>query len=131
MTLNGIGVWHEAVIKKLPQMGEYYDIRNMAIVNAIHYDELGIVSSGRNSLSMGCGNLLRGRYSYIYLNICAMLDFLKGEKWLEKTDGAEIHAKVAARVPKLQKTGHTEKKRVLYNSGCQCIHCSQKETYRL
>lgn len=39
MTLNGIGVWHEAVTKKLPQIGEYYDIRNMAILNAIHYDD--------------------------------------------------------------------------------------------
>ena len=128
MTLNGIGVWHEAVIKKLPQMGEYYDIRNMAIVNAIHYDDWDSLQWKKFLIKWVAGNLLRGRYSYIYLNICAMLDFLKGEKWLEKTDGAEIHAKVAARVPKLQKTGHTEKKRVLYNSGCQCIHCSQKET---
>ena len=57
MTLNGIGVWHEA----------------------------------------------------IYLNICAMLDFLKGEKWLENTDGVEIHKQVASRLPKLEKLDKKEK----------------------
>lgn len=109
MTLNGIGVWHEAVIKKLPQMGEYYDIRNMAIVNAIHYDDWNNLQWKKFLTKWVAGNLLRGRYSYIYLNICAMMDFLKGEKWLEKTDGVEIHKKVAERVPKLEKMDHTDK----------------------
>lgn len=109
MTLNGIGVWHEAVTKKLPQMGEYYDIRNMAIVNAIHYDDWNNLQWKKFLIKWVAGNLLRGRYSYIYLNICAMMDFLKGEKWLEKTDGVEIHTKVAGRVPKLEKMDHTGK----------------------
>lgn len=58
------------------------------------------------------GNLLRGRYDYIYLNICAMLDFLKGEKWLENTDGVEIHKQVASRLPNWK--NWTKKKRMYF-----------------
>ena len=128
MTLNGIGVWHEAVIKKLPQMGEYYDIRNMAIVNAIHYDDWDSLQWKKFLTKWVAGNLLRGRYSYIYLNICAMMDFLKGEKWLEKTDGVEIHAKVAARVPKLEKMGHTEKN-VFYTTPDVSVYTAAKKKH--
>lgn len=109
MTLNGIGVWHEAVTKKLPQIGEYYDIRNMAILNAIHYDDWDKRQWKKFLVKWTAGNLLRGRYDYIYLNICAMLDFLKGEKWLENTDGVEIHKQVASRLPKLEKLDKKEK----------------------
>ena len=109
MTLNGIGVWHEAVTKKLPQIGEYYDIRNMAILNAIHYDDWDKRQWKKFLVKWTAGNLLRGRYDYIYLNICAMLDFLKGEKWLENTDGVEIHKQVAGRLPKLEKLDKKEK----------------------
>ena len=34
--LNGICVWHEAFENKCPGTNEYYDIRNLAILNAIH-----------------------------------------------------------------------------------------------
>ena len=109
MTLNGIGVWHEVVIKKLPQMGEYYDIRNMAILNAIHYEDWTKRQWKAFLMKWAAGNLLRGRYSYIYLNICAMLDFLKGEKWLEDTDGVEIQQNVVKRLPKLERLDKKEK----------------------
>lgn len=109
ITVNGIGVWHEAVTKKLPQIGEYYDIRNMAILNAIHYDDWDKRQWKKFLVKWTAGNLLRGRYDYIYLNICAMLDFLKGEKWLENTDGVEIHKQVASRLPKLEKLDKKEK----------------------
>lgn len=64
------------------------------------------------------GNLLRGRYDYIYLNICAMLDFLKGEKWLENTDGVEIHKQVASRLPKLEKLDKKRKECILHDTKC-------------
>ena len=108
-SLNGIGVWHEVVIKKLPQMGEYYDIRNMAILNAIHYEDWTKRQWKAFLMKWAAGNLLRGRYSYIYLNICAMLDFLKGEKWLEDTDGVEIQQNVVKRLPKLERLDKKEK----------------------
>lgn len=128
MTLNGIGVWHEAVIKKLPQMGEYYDIRNMAIVNAIHHNDWDSREWKRFLVKWVAGNFLRGRYSYIYLNICGMLDFLKGERWLEESDGVEIHAKVAERVPKLKKMDHTEKN-VFYTTPDVSVYTAAKKKH--
>ena len=38
-----------------------------------------------------------------------MLDFLKGEKWLEDTDGVEIHRNVVKCLPKLEKLNKKEK----------------------
>ena len=45
-----------------------------------------------------------------------------------KTDGAEIHAKVAARVPKLQKTGHTEKN-VFYTTPDVSVYTAAKKKH--
>ena len=101
MSMNGIGVWHEAVTKKLPQAGEYYDIRNMAIVNSIHYEDWNVKEWKKFLIKWFGGNILRGRYEYVYLNIRAILDFLKGEAWLEQTDGVELHKRVAEHVPVL------------------------------
>lgn len=101
LTLNGIGVWHEAFEKKLPQTAEYYDIRNMAIVNAI-YSENWTVSEWKWFLRKWVvGNLLRGRYEYVTLNLYGALDFLKGEAWLQNTHAVELHQKLGRKVNKL------------------------------
>ena len=38
--LNGITIWHEAFENKLPGFLEYYDVRNLAITNAIQIRSL-------------------------------------------------------------------------------------------
>ncbi len=94
LTMNGIGVWHEAFEEKLPQAGEYYDIRNMAIVNAM-YAENWTKSEWKWFLrKWTAGNILRGRYEYIRLNMYGALDFLKGARWLEKTDAVLLHRRI-------------------------------------
>ena len=71
------------------------------------------------------------RYDYIYLNICAMLDFLKGEKWLENTDGVEIHKQVASRLPKLEKLDKKEKNVFYTTPNVSVYTVAKKETYCL
>ena len=39
--MNGLCVWHEAFENKMQGPLEYYDIRNLAIVNAIHHPDYG------------------------------------------------------------------------------------------
>lgn len=128
MTLNGIGVWHEAVTKKLPQIGEYYDIRNMAIVNAIHYPDWNKWQWKKFLIKWAAGNLLRGRYAYVSLNIYAIMDFLKGEKWLEKTDGVEIHKNVASHLPKLERVDSKEKN-IFYTTPDVSVYIAAKKKH--
>lgn len=102
ITMNGIGVWHEAVTKKLSQAGEYYDIRNMAIVNAAHLSDFTAAEWKKFLVKWTLGNILRGRYQYIRLNFLAVQDFLKGESWLAEGDGAELNEKVRKLLPELE-----------------------------
>lgn len=95
ITMNGIGVWHEAFERKLPQTGEYYDIRNMAVVNAIYCEDWTKREWKWFLQKWVVGNVLRGRYEYVKLNLYGALDFLKGSRWLGETDAVELHRRVS------------------------------------
>lgn len=95
LTMNGVGVWHEAFEQKLPQAGEYYDIRNMAIVNALYVENWSKSEWKWFLRKWTAGNILRGRYEYIRLNMYGALDFLKGARWLEKTDPVLLHRRIS------------------------------------
>ena len=94
--LNGICVWHEAFENKCPGTNEYYDIRNLAILNAIHDEKFTAKQFKKVLFKEISSNIGKYRYKYVDLNLLGTLDFLKGAKWFSEQDGIEIHKKLAA-----------------------------------
>ena len=48
---------------------EYYDIRNLAITNAIHYPDYGAGEFKKILLKWVSGNIARYRYQYVDMNL--------------------------------------------------------------
>lgn len=94
--LNGIGVWHEAFENKMPGATEYYDWRNLAIVNSIHYQDFNKKELFRFLLKWVTANVIRYRYQYVDMNLRGIEDFLKGIDWLKKQDAPTLHQSIFA-----------------------------------
>lgn len=89
--LNGVCIWHEAFENKFPGFLEYYDVRNLAIVNAVHYPEYGAEDFKKMLFIQVSSNAGKYRYKYVDLNLKAAVDFLKGFKWFYHLDTIENH----------------------------------------
>jgi len=100
ITLNGICVWHEPFDKKRQAWLDYYYIRNMCILNALHFPEY--------SASRLCAMLFERLvyytlcYKYPDMELCikGAEDFLKGIDFLETADPEDIHAGVVSKAGK-------------------------------
>lgn len=92
--MNGLCVWHEAFENKMQGALEYYDIRNLAIVNAIHYPDYGPKEFKKLLLKWVSSNIARYRYRYVDLNLRAVEDFLKGMDWFLKQEAEPLHKDV-------------------------------------
>ena len=91
ITLNGIGIWHEPYINKLPGSAEYYDVRNLAVINAIHYPEMNARQMNFKMLKWMLGNVYRCRYRYVQMNMKGVRDFCKGAQWMLQAEGDVVH----------------------------------------
>lgn len=89
--LNGICVWHEAFQNKLPGAVEYYDIRNLGIINAIHYPDYSKRAFKKQLFIAVSSNIGKYRYKYVSLNLKGACDFLRGFEWFVATDTIELH----------------------------------------
>lgn len=94
ITLNGIGIWHEPYINKLPGSAEYYDVRNLAIINAIHYPQLKLAQTNYKIIKWALGNVYRCRYQYVRMNMKGVGDFSKGAEWFLEADGETLHGEL-------------------------------------
>ncbi len=103
LVLNGIGVWHEAFEQKIPGVGEYYDLRNMAILNSLYVKDWTEKEWIGFLRKWTAGKILRGQYEYVPLNIRGALDFLKGPRWLENTDAPALHQEISESLSPLRK----------------------------
>lgn len=92
--LNGISVWHEAFENKMPGATEYYDLRNMAIINCIHYADYSKKELRYFLKKWVISNIVRYRYDYVDMNIRGIRDFCKGIDWLKAQDGQELHQSI-------------------------------------
>lgn len=95
--LPGVCVWHEAFDLKMSGTSEYYDVRNTAIVNAVHDFKDGAAVLTRYLNKRVLINLLTCRYEYVRMNLDAVRDFLKGFDFLRTTDGIELHRQLMER----------------------------------
>lgn len=89
--LNGICVWHEAFQNKMPGAVEYYDIRNLGIINAIHYPNYSKNAFKKELFVAVSSNLGKYRYKYVNLNLKGAVDFLRGFDWFYHTDTLALH----------------------------------------
>lgn len=94
--LNGICVWHEAFENKMPGTLEYYDIRNLAIVNAVHDQKYGKRQFKQILAKWVSGNIARYRYQYVDLNLRGAIDFCRGIDWLKEQEAQLLHQKISA-----------------------------------
>lgn len=94
--LNGIAVWHEAFENKMPGATEYYDLRNLAIVNSIHYPDYSKQELKRFLRKWVIANIVRYRYDYVAMNLLGIRDFLKGMDWFKEQDGQALHQQIMA-----------------------------------
>ena len=94
--LNGICVWHEAFENKMAGPLEYYDIRNLAIVNAIHCPDYGPKEFKKLLFKWVSGNIARYRYKYVDMNLRGVEDFLKGIDWFMEQDPQKLHQEISA-----------------------------------
>lgn len=94
--LNGISVWHEAFENKMPGPTEYYDWRNLAITNCIHYEDYSKEELFHFLLKWVTANVIRYRYRYVKMNLRGIEDFLKGIDWLKAQDGQALHQEIMA-----------------------------------
>lgn len=103
ITLNGISIRHESYDTKLSQATEYYDVRNMGIVESIHNPHFNKKLIRKSLIRCIGGNALRCRYKYAMLNILGVMDFLKGADWLLEQDCQMLHKEISAWTYKMEK----------------------------
>ena len=89
--LNGITIWHEAFENKLPGFLEYYDVRNLAITNAIHNPQFAAKDFKKMLFVQVSSNIGKYRYKYVDLNLKGAVDFLRGFKWFYNADTLCVH----------------------------------------
>lgn len=94
--LNGVAVWHEAFENKMPGATEYYDWRNLAIVNCIHYPDYNRKELFRFLVKWVAANVIRYRYRYVEMNLLGIEDFLRGIDWLKAQDATKLHQNICS-----------------------------------
>lgn len=92
--LNGVCIWHEAFENKFPGFLEYYDVRNLAIVNAVHHPEYGSREFKKMLFIQVSSNVGKYRYRYVDLNLKAAVDFMKGFGWFYHLGTVDNHKKL-------------------------------------
>lgn len=101
--MNGLCVWHEAFENKMQGPLEYYDIWNLAIVNAIHHPDYGPREFKKIFTRWVINNIVRYRYNYVDMNFRAVEDFCNGMDWFIQQEAEPLHKEIAAMNYKGQK----------------------------
>lgn len=89
LTLNGICVWHQSFKTKPSSVNKYYDIRNLAIVNAIHLPSYNRWQYIKRLWKEGCKEIARYRYKEAKLLVLGAKDFCKGKEWVIANDSGK------------------------------------------
>ncbi len=94
MTLNGIGVWHDAFDNRKASSMEYYDMRNTLIACAIHHPEYSCTHMVKGIIRHMVGQMLHYREEDQRLTMKGVYDFCKGVDFLKETDPAAYHMEI-------------------------------------
>lgn len=94
MTLNGIGVWHDAFDHRRASSLEYYNMRNSLITCAIHEPDLSKFHLLKNICRHLIGLMLHYREEDQLLILRGLEDFCKGINFLKNTDPVALHQEI-------------------------------------
>lgn len=89
--LNGICVWHESFENKYSSFLQYYIIRNLLYDNALHFPEYKLSKFLIRLYSVVAREIVYYRYKNIDLIYKGVEDFYKGVRFLQNTDGEQLH----------------------------------------
>jgi GT2 family glycosyltransferase len=91
LTMNGIAIWHPVAETIRVSSNEYYNLRNLLIVNAGHCTKYTKLMLCKKMLVNFGAALLRFRYKDMKLILMALEDFCKGPQWLLELDAVGYH----------------------------------------
>lgn len=88
---NGIGVWHDAFEHRKSSSMEYYDIRNLLIMNALRRPEYTWKQARKRVWRHLIFQRLKYRYRDAELTIQGVEDYCKGISFLKTQDPVKLH----------------------------------------
>lgn len=102
MHLNGISVWHDTFENRRASNLEYYNTRNLFIVNAIHRPQYNWKQAQKHLFIHMIGQLCKYNYKNKELIVKAVADFCKGPGFLKEQEPVELHQDIMKMGYKLQ-----------------------------
>ena len=108
LALNGICLWHEPFAYKFASSMEYYEIRNLMMMNAIHRPDVNWMRMSAQLLYRILANLVRYRYKDCELVLRGVRDYLAGAEGLMRRDPEALHADVMAASDKFVPLGELD-----------------------
>lgn len=97
IVLNGVQVWHETYEYRCSPIISYYDMRNSLIVNSMYEDSSYMLIKRVRWKNAVLEARQKQDYLLEYMNIRAMLDYLKGNRWLYSIDSEKLHKKICSK----------------------------------
>ena len=94
ITMNAICVWHPAQPHRRMSVNEYYNLRNMLIVNSRYCPEYGAGMATKKVVTSLAAALMRHRYRDMKLIRKAVRDYLAGPEYLMGLDPVKLHRTV-------------------------------------
>ena len=94
LNLNGICVWHNTFENRRASNLEYYNIRNLFILNAIHKPVFNWKDAEKHLFIHIMGQICRYRNKNIELLVRAVIDFCKGPRFLKEQKPVELHKSI-------------------------------------
>ena len=96
LALNGICLWHEPFEYKFASSMDYYEIRNLMVMNSIRRPSIDWKLSSVQMMYRILANLVRYRYKDCELVLWGVRDFLAGADRLIQRDAEALHKEVMA-----------------------------------
>lgn len=100
LTMNAIGVRHEAFDRKTNFVLYYYNVRNELVINAVH-KKYGIFKALKRFWFEIFKQLILYRYDNCNIVFMAVIDFLRGVDFFLETNEEQLNKELAQKVPPL------------------------------
>ncbi|MCI9077835.1 MAG: glycosyltransferase family 2 protein [Lachnospiraceae bacterium] len=94
MHLNGINVWHNTFENRRASNLEYYNTRNLFILNAIHKPEFNWRKAEKQLFIHIIGQICKYHNKNIELFVRAVEDFCKGPEFLKEQEPVKLHQSI-------------------------------------
>lgn len=94
LTMNGICLWHENFANKFASSMDYYEIRNLLVLNSLRKPDMNWKQGCARMMYRIVANIVRYRYKDCELVLWGVKDFLAGADAFMTRDAEELHKRV-------------------------------------